>query len=368
MQEYNKTNLISHLDELYSILFGSGYKNVFSLIQENEAEFEELIHQAVIHCGKLGGSFLCNHNEDPTELNNSWREVLSREVDSEIEIKSEVGTLFKRTKKFLRSLLSIPYKKEAIRRYSTRTLAEVMERTADEKAKISAQLVKEKKKVSPDEDTIQNLEKLREVSDKELEELYKERTLQELEEASEKDWSEKIKESFLKLRECTMDIEKEYEKADTEYRLFLYGLILPSIILLIWLCNLYGFIINCQFPLTNWIQFLPYYIPVPILIAVFWLLIVQKNRAGKICVVLSDRLYQIKYLEGLLMTINRLSPNSQDAIEAISRCLETMVNGYLNGIANNPMDELHLEKIEKRNFEEDPYLKIIDKLTDIIKK
>ena len=68
------------------------------------------------------------------------------------------------------------------------------------------------------------------------------------------------------------------------------------------------------------------------------------------------------------MTINRLSPNSQDAIETISRCLDTMINGYLNGIANNPMDELHLEKIEKKDLEEDPYLKIIDKLTDLVKK
>ena len=368
MQEYKKTDLIYQLDELYSILFGLEHKDIFSLIKENETAFEDLLHQAVIHCRKLGSSFLCNHKEDPKELIGRWRVVLSMEIDSEDEFKNEVGLLFRRTKKFLRSLLTIPYKKEAIRKYSSKSLSEVMERAADEKAKISAQLVKEKKKALPDEDTIQNLEKLKEASGKELEELYKERTIQELEEASEKDWSEKIKETFLVLRECTIDLEKEYKKADTEYTLFLYGLLLPTIILLIWLCKLYGFIISCQFPLVNWMQFLPYYLPVPIFIAVFWLLIVQKNRAGKMCVALSERLYQIKYLEGLLMTINRLSPNSQDAIETISRCLDKMVNGYLNGIANNPMDEQHLEKIEKKEMNEDSYLKIIDKLTDLIKK
>jgi len=243
-----------------------------------------------------------------------------------------------------------------------------MERTADEKEKISAQLAKEKKKALPDEATIQNLEKLRDVSDKELEELYKERTRQELEEASEKDWAEKIKNTFQFLRECTSDLEKEHEKADTEYHLFLYGLILPSVVLLIWLCKLYGFITSRQTPLVSWMEFLPYYLPVPVFIALFWLLIVQKNRAGKICIALSERLYQIKYMEGLLMTINRLSSNSQDAIETISKCLDKMVNGYLSKVAKEPMDELRIEAIEQKEVNEDRYLQIIEKLTNVIKK
>lgn len=367
MREYKKIDLIYQLGELLSILFDSEHKKIFALIKEDANDFESLLYDAVNHCDKLGDSFLCNHDEDPMDLIRRWDEIFLKEDNNGIN-RNEVDKLFKRTRKFLRSLLTIPYKKEAIRRYSTKSLSEVMERAADEKAKISAQLNREKKKALPDEETIQNLEKLKEVSDKELEELYKERNRQELEEASEKDWNNKIRESFQLLRECTIDLEKEHEKADTEYHLFLYSLIIPSIILLIWICNLYGFIINRPSSITDWMEFLPYYLPVPIFIALFWLLIVQKNRANKISIALSERLYQIKYMEGLLMTINRLSSNSQDAIETISKSLDKMVNGYLTKVAKEPMNELRVEAIEKKEIDEDSYLKIIDKLTDLIKK
>lgn len=368
MQEYVKSNLIFQLSELHSILFIPEHNDYFALIKENMDDFESLLHQAVLYCDKLGESFLCNHDENPEELITTWREFFSKEIDDDDKRRSEFEVLFKRTKKFLRSLLTIPNKKKALRRYSTKSLSEVMERTANEKAKISEQLVKEKKKVSPDEDAIQNLEKLKKVSDKELEELYKERNRQELEEVSEKDWAEKIKNTFHLLRECTSDLEYEHKKVDTEYHLFLYGLALPTLVLLIWLCNLYGFMISRQPPFCNWVEFLPYYLPVPIIIALFWVMIVQKNRAGKISIALSERLYQIKYLEGLLMTINQLSSNSQDAIETISRCLDKMVNGYLTKVAKEPLDELHIEAMENKEMEESSYLKIIDKLTDLIKK
>lgn len=368
MQEYLKSDLIGQLGELHSILFVPEHNEYFTLIQENKEEFEILLHQAVLHCDKLGESFLCNHDENPKELIITWRGIFSNNIDNSNEKKSEIEAVFRRTQKFLRSLLTIPNKKKAIRRYSSKSLSEVMERTANEKAKISEQLVKEKKKISPDEDTIQNLEKLKEVSDKELEELYKERNRQELEEVSEKDWAEKIKNTFQLLRECTSVLEDEHKNVDTEYHLFLYGLILPSLVLLIWLCKLYGFMISRQPPYSNWVEFLPYYLPVPIFVALFWVMIVQKNRAGKISIALSERLYQIKYLEGLLMTINQLSQNSQDAIETISRCLDKMVNGYLTKVAKEPMDELHVEAIEKKEINENSYFKIIDKLTDLIKK
>lgn len=368
MQEYVKSDLRGQLSELHSVLFDPERNEYFALIQEDVDEFENLLRQAVSYCDKLGESFICNHDENPKDLINKWREIFSKELDDIDGERSEIEILFKRTKKFLRSLLTIPNKKKAIRRYSSKSLSEVMERTANEKAKISEQLVKEKKKVSPDEDTIQNLEKLKEVSDKELEELYKERNRQELEEVSEKDWAEKIKNAFQLLRECTSDLEKEHKKVDTEYHLFLYGLILPSLVLLIWLCKLYDFMISRQPPFSNWVEFLPYYLPVPIFVALFWVMIVQKNRAGKISIALSERLYQIKYLEGLLITINQLSSNSQDAIETISRCLDKMVNGYLIKVAKEPLDELHVEAIENKEMNEESYLKIIDKLTDLIKR
>lgn len=368
MQEYIKSELLYHIDSLHSILFDPDNKVFLIQSKEEIDNLEDLFHQVIVHSQKWGDSLMCNHHENPEELSDEWNDVFSNGKDSDDRDSNEINALFIRTKKFLRSLLTIPYKKTAVRKYSAKSISEMMERAADEKAKIAEQLRKERRKPLPDEDTINNLEKLKIASDKEIEELFKERSQQELEEASEKDWSEKIKETFQLLRDCSTDLEKEHVKAETEYHLFLYSLALPSIIMLIWVCNLYGFIISRQYQIIDWMDFLPFYLPVPILIALFWVLIVQKNRAGKISIALSERLYQIKYLEGLLMTINRLSSNSQDAIETINKSLDKMVNGYLNKVAKEPMDELRVEAIEKKVINEDSYLKIINKLTDLIKK
>ena len=369
MVQYEKDKLLRQLDSLCSIIEkpeNSSYLEKYGLSPEN---LLTLMEQVKSFSSKWNNNLYCNHDENPLDLINNWVEFLDEDVDEQSnELILEVKSLYKRTEKFLRSLLTIPYKKKAVRMFSSKSLAAVMERTAYENKKISAQLEKEKKREQPDKEIIQYLEKLKVTSDKEIEDLYKERSLQELEEASEKDWSEKIKETFDQLRRCTVDIEDEKRKADTEYHLFLFGLILPSIILLIWLCNLYGFIISDNNPIHNWIGFLPYYLPVPIFIALFWLLIVQKNRAGKISIALSERLFHIKYLEGLMIAVNRLSANSQDAIEMINRSIDKMVNGYLLRVTKDSIDELRLNEIEKKEVNEDIYMKIIEKLAEIIKQ
>lgn len=345
-----------------SLLFDPLHVKYVFHSNEEMKKWKDLFVNVIDRSSKWGDTLNCNHDEDLAKLIKIWEDAF--EDDDNVIIKENKT----RTKKFLRSLLTIPYKKNTIRKYSSKSIEVALERVAGEQEKITDQLKKEKQKAKPDDSIIKKLEKLKVISDSEVENLYKEKNQQELEEASEKDWSERIKDTFELLRGCTTDLEKEYEKADTEYHLFLYGLIIPSIILLIWLCKLYSFIISSQTPISDWMCFLPYYLPVPIFIALFWLLIVQKNRAGKISIALSERLYQIKYLEGLLMTINRLSSNSQDAIETISKSLDKMVNAFLNKVSKEPMDELRIEAIEKNELNEDSYLKIIDKLTDLIKK
>lgn len=368
MVQYKKDELLGQLDSLGSIIENPVAIACFDKCGLDSGKLLTLLERVKNFSSKWNKTLYCNHDENPSELIKKWVGLLEEDKDEHYNgLVNEVKSLYRRTEKFLRSLLSIPYKEKAVRMYSSKSLAVVMERTADENAKISAQLEKEKKKEQPDEEVIQNLEKLKVASDKEIENLYKERSLQELEEASEKVWSEKIKDTFDQLRRCTVDIEEEKRKADTEYHLFLYGLILPSIVLLIWLCKLYGFI-SGNSSIDNWIGFIPYYLPVPIFVALFWLFIVQKNRAGKISIALSERLFQIKYLEGLMIAVNRLSTNSQDAIEMINRSIDKMVNGYLLRVTKDSVDELRLNEIEKKEVNEEIYMKIINKLAEIIKK
>jgi len=367
MTKYSKTQLLFHIGRLKELLLSPQHRDFFLQSSDDVEELRKLFNHLEPYKDKWGDELLCNHDENPDDLIKKWNALFDNESDLDEE-KEETHILYNRTIKFLRSLRTIPYKQESMRRVSAKSLAKVLEKVSEEQANISAQLEEEKGKAQPDQETIRNLEKLKEASDIEIEALHQEKGAQEIEEASERDWNDKIREAFAYLHESSRDMQDEKRKVDTEYHLFLFALILPAIILLIWLCNLYGLIISLESPFDNWICFLPYYLPVPIFIAIFWIFIVQKNRANKLSIALSERLYQIKYLEGLLMTVNRLSPNSQESISRINKSLDMVVNAFVSKIVRDSMDEKRVEDLEKNEISQDAYYKIIDKLTDMLKK
>ncbi len=367
MTEYSKTTLLSQIGRLEELLLAPQHSVFFAQSGNDVEELRKLFNRLKPYEEKWGDVLYCNHDEAPDELIKTWS-VLFESEDDEDEERLISLSLYNRTLKFLRSLMTIPYKAESVRRVSSKSLAKALEKASEEQANISAQLEEERGKAQPDQDTIRNLEKLKQASDIEIEALHQERGVQEIEEASERDWNEKIREAFTYLHESSSDMQDERKKVDTEYHFFLYGLILPAIILLIWLCKLYGLIISLKCPFDNWMCFLPYYLPVPLFVAVFWIFIVQKNRASKLSIALSERLYHIKYLEGLLMTVNRLAPNSQESINRINQSLDTVVKAFVSKIVKESMDEHRVEELEKNEISQDVYFKIIEKLTDIVKK
>lgn len=68
------------------------------------------------------------------------------------------------------------------------------------------------------------------------------------------------------------------------------------------------------------------------------------------------------------MTVNRLSPNSQESISRINKSLDMVVNAFVSKIVRDSMDEKRVEDLEKNEISQDAYYKIIDKLTDMLKK
>ena len=275
MIEYSKTKLISQIDKLKELLLAPQYSVLLVQSGDNVEELRKLFNRLMFYKDKWGDVLYCNHPEDPDDLINRWISLFESESDADEE-REVPHILYNRTLKFLRSLTTIPYKAESVRRVSVKSLAKALEKASEEQANITAQLEEERGKVQPNQDTIRNLEILKHASDIEIETLHQEKGVQEIEEASERDWSEKIREAFLFLHDSSSDLEDEKRKVDLEYHLFLYGLILPSIILLIWLCKLYGSLVSYKAPIDNWMNFLPYYLPVPIFIAIFWIFIVQK--------------------------------------------------------------------------------------------
>lgn len=83
-------------------------------------------------------------------------------------------------------------------------------------------------------------------------------------------------------------------------------------------------------PNTEWTDYLPFYLPVPLCGGLLWAFICQMNRAQRQLVVLTDKLHHIKYIEGLLLAINTLSPDVSDAATKIQQTIDTIIDNYLH--------------------------------------
>ena len=98
------------------------------------------------------------------------------------------------------------------------------------------------------------------------------------------------------------------------------------------------------------------------MIALFWLCIVQKNRASRILLAIDGELFRIKYLEGLLLSINRLSATPVDAVKRINESLDALTTSYLHQSESyNIMDKIHTSEPVKGELNE-----IISSLKELV--
>ena len=159
-------------------------------------------------------------------------------------------------------------------------------------------------------------------AEKELEEKRKQ-------EDAQKNWSEKIESTFKNLSSLLDPISKEYSRLSTLY--YIYMVLSGSIIILLLVLE----IILCKslsqendYP--QLLEYVPYYVPIPISGALLWAFIVQMNRAQRQLVILAERIHHIKYIEGLLLSLNTLAPNIEDAVKRINSAMDKLIKGHLS--------------------------------------
>lgn len=159
-------------------------------------------------------------------------------------------------------------------------------------------------------------------TEKELEEKRKQ-------EDAQKNWSEKIESTFKNLSSLLEPISKEYSRLSTLYRIYmiLSGVIITLLITLeIILCT--SLAQESTYP--KLLEYLPYYAPIPISGALLWAFIVQMNRAQRQLIILAERIHHVKYIEGLLLSLNTLSPNIEDAVKRINNAMDKLIKEHLS--------------------------------------
>lgn len=120
----------------------------------------------------------------------------------------------------------------------------------------------------------------------------------------------------------------------------------------------------------SWTDYLPYYIPVPIVGALLWAFIYQMNRAQRQLVLLANKLYHIDYVEELLLAITNVSPNVSIAAEKISQVLDQMIRIYIK--LPNDLSEETIEKAISKDSIKDSinlqsFLDLAKEVKDVIK-
>lgn len=159
-------------------------------------------------------------------------------------------------------------------------------------------------------------------------------------------------------------LEKELAKLQCEFYAMLSLIAITVVVFFIFygafLCNLH------TLKLTGWCEYLPYTMSVPITIGLLWLFVYLKNRASKISIEISSRLYDIRYMEGLMKMTNSMSRTGDEASQNIEELIRSMVDSFLNKMSDKSFKEKDLSVIEKQELENSPYWKVLCELKDLV--
>lgn len=233
--------------------------------------------------------------------------------------------------------------------------------------KIGEQINKFEKEEGTYSSDIQELESQR---NKLLEEQRKYQEIlksKEVEELSEKNITGRIERAFENLASGTLEIENERNKLQQESSIyFLAQGILIVLLVVFYMWFMYS-VFHKTISFNTWLDLLPYSTFLMLTGMLIGLCVYLKNRANKISIALSTRLFYIHYLEGLLKVINTISPNSEEAIQRINNSVNQLVDIYFKNIEHTPLNVSELGLIESKELDLNPYWKILGKIESLIK-
>lgn len=290
------------------------------------------------------------------------------------DAKRDYGNLIKSTLRFLEYIRTIPDENtrnivyhDTVRAIDVDDEKDKLERLSNRRKAIKEELERTENGTPQDGERIKELKsQLSQVEDEYLN--IKRRISDATSDTKAEDvLSLRIEEAFGKLGQYTEGVERERKRANTEYNIFLCAIPALIVLFVIFYCFFICKILSNEITIIDWIDYSPYALMVPVFIALLWLSTYMKNRANKISIELSTRLFNIHYLEGLLLFTNKLSYNQAEALRRINNAVDAMLHGYLRLIDKNDMSEKLLDDFENKELKDNPYYKAVETINDIIK-
>lgn len=310
-------------------------------------------------------------NNSAKALLGDWDKFSKEEYTKSILYKHRFFiTLWERTQSLLNEIvngvrLGRQSTKEIVRRRTTNDVNEDLKSLGARQKEIRAQIEREKSKgIDANQEVLKSLQKDLEDVSLQREQKSQERIDTKEEQQAENNWDQKIQDAFTQLKECSSSIEEEKKNITEEYNFYYHCFYGVAVLIIVWMLFLYLTIFVHHVNFYSWISFLPYYLPIPLLAALLWVLIVQKNRASKLSITMSEELFRVRYLEGLLLAVNKLSKNSETSISRINKAIDTMVDSYLHQTERLFLNEDKISTIEKKEVSVNKLMQLMDKLVD----
>ena len=374
-QGFNKKQLYSLLSFISDLLDSPKYEALNNSNHVDRYKMSNRFDCAYKRLEKLPEDIiLSNEKLQPIRIRKSWASF-DASFDGTIteDVKKRYGILIKSTASFLKYLESLPeLPNDARPSFNARSInvKEEQEKQIQLKKlydRLKDFIENEQKAANPDKEKIEALQKQLEDLTHEMKDVHEKVESVDADRKAEENWAKRIEDAFKKLSAYTQPIEEEKTKATAEYWLFLittWALVFSSGIIY------YFFIKGIReyaIVLCSWLDYLPYAMMLPLYGLLIWLCVYQKNRAHKIAIELTTRLFNIHYLEGLLKLTNTLSPNPNEAIGKIEHAVDSMLHSYLKQIDRNHLSENELSRIETQELEGSPYWKLLQEIKELIK-
>lgn len=348
----------------------------YAAINESCGLSESVLHTRIEKAQKqlkcYGANMIpVDSSNSPFVLMSQWQQF-DNDYDGTVtvDIKRKYDGLIKSTINYLDHIMSLSPIANNAQTESVITVEEAKlkkRNISNKRNSLLGELEKQKSKVPQDEDAIKYIEEQLEKLNAEYNEISDATEKAESDAVVVDNVSKRISEAFEQLKLHTKDIEEERNHVKREYLITLGCIPVFTACFIgfyIWFLIIYN---GNMAKFNSWLAFLPYTIIIPIYVALLWLCVYLKDRASKISIEISTRLFNIHYLEGLMKLTNSLSSNSSEAVKRISTTADALMKSYLSQISKNHLTEAEVSKMESKELESNPYWKYLHEVKDLIK-
>lgn len=161
------------------------------------------------------------------------------------------------------------------------------------------------------------------------------------------DWENNINRAFEALNEGAKVVNDEYKRIKRAHLFYGLGIVF-SVSLLSLLVRYTILSLYMHVEIMTYVQYIPYYLPLALCGTLIWICIYQTNKLQRQLIVLADKIYRIKYLEGALKGLNNVEQDKNLLSQKTINVLDRIINKHLNESFKD-MNEKNIEKEEDKD-------------------